>query len=377
MIAAPIGIMQLTDTLEFGGLERVAVNLANGLPRARFTPHLCATRREGPLAAALRDDVRVLALRRRHRFDIGAIKRLRKYVREHHIRILHAHGTSLFVAAAAAAREPWLRIVWHVHTPTDPAHAYPVTGGSRVPRHIEWAYRVAVRRTSFVIAVNGELLEWARNALGVEPSRGCYVPNFVEPQARSAKVLQLPGRDGSRVVCVANLRPEKDIPNLLKAFKMVTAWLPEVHLLLVGGGPTLDHFESVRLAISRNGLDQHVSMLGSRSDVGDILSQCSVGVLSSSAEGLPLTLLEYGAAGLAAVATDVGQCSEVLDGGRAGLLVAARDADQLADGIARLVKSIDLRERLGGRLKARVERYYCRARAVEEVCTVYERVLSG
>ncbi len=45
-----IGVLHLVDTLEPGGAERVAVELANHLPRERFRPFLGTTRREGALA---------------------------------------------------------------------------------------------------------------------------------------------------------------------------------------------------------------------------------------------------------------------------------------------------------------------------------------
>src|SRR5215218_7414144 len=58
------GIMQITDTLAAGGTERVAVNVANNLPRARYEVHLCTTRQDGPLARLVSEDVGRLTLSR-------------------------------------------------------------------------------------------------------------------------------------------------------------------------------------------------------------------------------------------------------------------------------------------------------------------------
>src|SRR5918999_1889196 len=90
------GVMQLTDTLGAGGAERVAVNLANLLPRERYRMYLCTTRRDGPLAGLVADDVGRLCLARRWRFDYRAFGRLVDFIREHKVQILHAHGTALF-----------------------------------------------------------------------------------------------------------------------------------------------------------------------------------------------------------------------------------------------------------------------------------------
>ena len=59
---SPIGVMHLIDTLEVGGAEQMAMSLANLLPRDQFEPHLCTTRHEGPLAAAVGPDVGRLRL---------------------------------------------------------------------------------------------------------------------------------------------------------------------------------------------------------------------------------------------------------------------------------------------------------------------------
>jgi len=75
------GVMQITDTLRPGGLEHVAVNLANSLPPERFTAHLCATRQGGPLESLIAPQVKRLNLNRRSRFDRTAITRLRAYLR--------------------------------------------------------------------------------------------------------------------------------------------------------------------------------------------------------------------------------------------------------------------------------------------------------
>ncbi len=78
-----IRVMQVVDSLAAGGAERVAINLANFLPRDEYVPYLCTTRKEGPLASLVAEDVGRLQLRRRQRFDIGAIGRLIDFIQAH------------------------------------------------------------------------------------------------------------------------------------------------------------------------------------------------------------------------------------------------------------------------------------------------------
>ena len=104
---------------------------------------------------------------------------------------------------------------------------------------------------------------------------------------------------------------------------------------------------------------------------------CDVGVLSSASEGLPLALIEYGMARLASVATSVGQCAEVLDGGRAGVLVPPRSPDALAHALTLLLRSADERQTLGARLEEHVRREYSAASAMERITALYDEVLRG
>ena len=113
----------------------------------------------------------------------------------------------------------------------------------------------------------------------------------------------------------------------------VTKQVPAAHLLLVGKCNDAACLQAIVERISILGLQKHISILGEREDVSNLLPSCDIGVLSSSSEGLPMSLLEYGAAGLPSVATEVGQCSDVLDHGEAGILVKPGAPGKLAQAL--------------------------------------------
>jgi glycosyltransferase involved in cell wall biosynthesis len=355
--------MQLVDSLDVGGAERVAVNLANLLPRDRYRAYLGTTRKDGPLAELVGSDVGRLSLGRRRRFDLGALRRLVGFIRRNDIRVLHAHGTSLLTAALASLAPPHPAVVWHDHY------------GRDVGERPVWIYRALARRASAVIAVNQGLADWATEALRVPSGRVRYLANFVCEPPPGPPAADLPGRAGSRLVCVANFRPQKDHLSLLRAMTTVARNVPEAHLLLVGADGEAAYRASVVRAVEELGLGRHVSVLGQRSDVPAVLRGSDVGVLSSASEGLPLALIEYGMAGLAAVATSVGQCPDVLDEGRAGLLVPPGSPERLAEALVVLLRDPARRSALGAGLAARVrDRHGARA-ALDRVGEVYEEAV--
>ena len=358
--------MHVIDTLTAAGREKVAVNLANSLPRERFSLYLCTTREEGPLADLVKGDVGRLSLNRARRFDFMAARRLVTFNQRYKIQILHAHDASLFIAVLASLCPPYPAVVWHDHFGLYGIKERPV-----------WLYRLATKRLSGVIAVNQPLAEWSRQSLRIAPDRVWYIPNFVCPSDGGDEAANLPGISGSRIVCVANLRAQKDHLTLVRAMTLVTRKVPSANLLLVGSAIEPEYSDLVKREIARQGLGRNISLMGARQDVYAILKACDIGVLSSVSEGLPLALIEYGMAGLAAVATNVGQCREVMDEGSTGILVPPASPEQLADALLSLLKSPERRLTLGKQFQRRVQEHYSPGAVVEQVCRVYESVLSA
>ena len=161
-------VMHLVDSLQAGGTERVAVNLVNSLPRDRYITHLCTTRFDGPLSNLVQDDVGRICLHRKRTWDFAALRRLVQYLREHQVKILHAHASSVLIANLASRFAPYPKIVWHDH--------YGIN--SNQERSV-WVYRLLMARVSCVLAVSQKLVDWSRNRLHLPSDKVRYMPNFV------------------------------------------------------------------------------------------------------------------------------------------------------------------------------------------------------
>ena len=177
-------------------------------------------------------------------------------------------------------------------------------------------------------------------------------------------------------MCVGSLRFQKDQITLMRAMAIVRDRCPAAHLIVVGDARDEQYERSVTGEVARLHLESSVSFVGFRSDVGAVLAGCDVGVLSSVSEAFPLALLEYGTAGLASVATRVGQCAELLDEGRDGRLVHAGDPAALADAICGLLNNPAARRTLGNRFQARVQQRYSPEAVVSRIGEIYDTVLA-
>lgn len=359
-----VAVMHVVDALRIGGAERVAINLANLLPRDSWDSYLCSTREEGPLTSLVAPHVERLFLGRRSLVDLRALFKLVRFIQARRIRILHAHASALFFARLASLFPPFPSVVWHDHYGRYAFNDRPV-----------WLYKLVTRKIGGVVAVNRPLEEWSLNSLRVPSDRVWYMPNPVQLEGSSRLEKPLPGEPAQRIVCVANIRPQKDHFNLLEAMRLLIADLPDAHLLLVGDYADKAYCDSVLQQIPALGLSRNVTWLGARHDVPAILRSCAVGVLGSRSEGLPLALLEYGMAGLPAVATSVGQCPEVLASGAAGILVPPASPQLLADALRSLLTSPRERAKLAARLRTQVESQYRASQAISKICGIYRRVL--
>jgi len=362
-----LGVMHLVDTLNTGGTERVAVSIANQLAKHGHRSFLCTTRTEGPLSKLVSPDVGRLSLSRKRTFQWGAIRRLAKFIRSNNIGILHAHGSSIVTANLVSRMSPFPKILWHDHFGTNDKQERPV-----------WLYRRLVRRVGGIAAVSRPLADWSLRRLHYPSDRVWCVPNFVDapdiaPDATGQTAVELPGEPGSRIVCVANLRPVKDHLNLLAAMSRVTGQRADAQLILVGGLSDSECVTRIRQQIATDQLSENVTIFGERDDVSTIIAGCDIGVLSSTSEGLPLSLLEYGAAGLAVVVTDVGQCGAVV--GDAGRIVPPSAPDQLATQILSLLENSDTRHSLGQRFQQNVNDQFGAESIMQKWFNIYDTVL--
>jgi glycosyltransferase involved in cell wall biosynthesis len=289
--------------------------------------------------------------------DLKAVFMLARYILRHDIRVLHCHNYTIFISVLASLFCPRVAIVWHDHN--DP--------GGRT----NWLYWLATRSVQAVISVNDSLADWAVESLGFTRDQVSVVPNFVA-KSRPENLPQLPTTTGTRVVLVGNLHRAKGILTFIEAMDRVTKKEPNVQALLVGGAPDPNYFENIKMAIAERGLSKNIVLLGQRSDVDGILMQCDIGVLSSVSEGLPLALIEYGMAGLASVATCVGQCAEVLGDGRLGILVPPNDPKALSTAILRFSRSEVERKKFGRAFKQAAIKKYSPEPNIQKVREIYE-----
>jgi glycosyltransferase involved in cell wall biosynthesis len=355
-------VLQLIDSLQAGGAERMAVNIANTLGSQIDASFLCSTRKEGVLKKSLHTNVGYLFLNKTRRIDFKAIKVLNTFIRQQDIQIIHAHSTSYFLATIIKFLNRNVKIVWHDHY-----------GNSEYLSHRKFKIlRFCSRFFSQALSVNSALEEWARIHLKVDNVK--YLPNFAVKNFEKAQTI-LKGKEGKRIIHLTNFRSQKDHFTLLNAFKNVVKQHQDCTLHCVGKDFNDQYSDAIKAQIAQLKLNDKVFLYGSQPDVFHILSQGDIGVLSSKSEGLPISLLEYGLAGLPVVVTDVGDCAKVVLHNENGIVVPKENSDELAVGLLSVLQDDEKSARFGQRLKLRVENTYSETKYINALIEIYAELV--
>jgi glycosyltransferase involved in cell wall biosynthesis len=133
---------------------------------------------------------------------------------------------------------------------------------------------------------------------------------------------------------VGTFKRQKGHMFLVEAIPQVCERHPGLHVLLVGDGELRGAMEQ---QVAEAGIAEHVTFLGTRGDIPELLAASDSFVLPSLWEGLPVALVEAMASGLPVIATTVSGTNEVVVDGESGFLVPPGDPSRLADAMCRLL----------------------------------------
>jgi glycosyltransferase involved in cell wall biosynthesis len=235
------------------------------------------------------------------------------------------------------------------------------------------AERALARRTHRLLAVSQRLRDDLVAArIGRRRQYDVVAPGVPVPapppreQARHALGL----RETGPVVAVVGEVTQATRPDrMLAVAQEVRRTLGDVRFVVCGEGDLL-----AQTVTGAHGLG--VTFLPCRPDVETVYAAADIVLQTSDSEELPMSLIEAALCGRPAVATDVGEVSEVVRHGETGLLAQA-DVPSLSDAVVRLLRDDTLRLWMGQQATTAAERRFGSARLVDDVTELYLRLARG
>jgi len=347
-------IVQIIDSLQVGGAERMAVNYANALSEKIDFSGLIATRKEGSLKSQLASKADYLFLDKKMAIDFAAIFRLRAYCKKNSIDVVHAHGTSFFIAFLLKIFHPSVKIVWHEHKGARS------TESLRENRFLSFCSKYF----SGIIVVDHALENWCLTTLNFK--KVIYLPNFTLFNTVEKKITRLKGEADKRIVCLANLRFPKNHSLLIEVAAKIKQKYPGWTFHLVGNDFDDTYSKSLKQMIINHSLEETVYIYGLKEDTAHIIEQSEIGILTSLSEGLPVALLEYGLYGKAVIATNVGEIPLIIEDGISGLTVPSQNAALFAEALEKAIDNPTLRRNFGEALRYKIKIKHSQEAVIQE-----------
>ncbi len=325
---ARIPVAHLLLSLQTGGLERIVIDLVN-CASSGFEPFVTCLETSGPMARELRSPgTPVVVMNRKPGFRPWLAVPLARELRRRRTCVVHTHNTAAGFYGALAARLVRAPVI---HT----KHGQNLSGGNQ-----RVVNRLAYLLTDHVVAVSESARDLALSE-GVRPEHVSIIDNgvdltrFADRSRRRAIARERLAVSADEVVVgtVGRLAMVKNHAMLIEsASDAATRSARRVVLVIVGDGP-----ERERLTAAAQAAPPGLRLfLAGAQRPEEWLPAFDIFALSSDSEGLPVALLEAMACGVPAVVTRVGAMAEVVDHGKAGLVVPPRDRVALAEAIGLL-----------------------------------------
>jgi glycosyltransferase involved in cell wall biosynthesis len=244
------------------------------------------------------------------------LRQLAAVIAEFQPQVVVAHGNSEHLWGRQAAFAAGVSVVLHVEQNCE-----------RYPFWRRWAAQRLAARTSATVCVSRGVADHVRS-LGLAGPRVEVIHNGADATRYAAGAPPFAARSQD-IVMVARFARQKDQPTLIRAARRLTdaGWTGR---LLLGGDGKASHRRACEKLVAALQLGGRVEFLGRVSDPAALYHRCRAAVLSTHYEGLPLVLIDYMAAGCAALGSIAPGVTDIIEPGVNGWLFPRGDDAALA-----------------------------------------------
>lgn len=377
-MADGLRVAHVVLSLDFGGMERIVVNLVReGQRRGQHCAVICLERPGHLALQAEMFGAPVYCIHKAPGLRPSTVGRIKRVLREFQPDVLHTHTPGGLLYAGRAARAAGVPLIVHTEHLNNTRH--PSIGRLQRWRRT-WLLWYAARCCSRFFCVSKDIaadLEAQRVVPGAKLGvllNGIDTEQIARPTDAAAlrRSLKIPAQ-APVIGSVGRLNPVKRQDLLIRSFARVRARFPEAHLVVVGDGPARDTLNTL---VAQLQLQDSVHLVGSQMEPERYLQIMDIFVLSSSLEGLPLVILEAWAVGLPVVASAVGGVPDLISHDRNGLLFPSGDEAALASLLGELLENPARARGLGAEARREVNERYSLRRMASDYETHYDALLN-
>lgn len=366
-----IKVFYLINGLYVGGAERAFLQLTRHLDRSRFEPVICTLVGGELIPQFEQAGVRVLNLRMRRKWDLLALLRLWRWIRQEKPDVLHTRLLHADILGRLFGRLSGVPVILSTLPMVEPYR-----------HHLFWKTldRWSSRWADVLVALSEQVKRDLVRVEGLDPAKFRIIPNAIKwegpsgPGQRERKLRQLGLPEETFLVgIIARLYdPIKGHRVLFEAIRRLAVRYPRIHCVVIGEGKGRPGLEA---HVRSLGLSGRVTFTGVQYDVENWLSALDLFVLPSFLEGFPMAIVEAMAAGKAIIATPVNGVPDLITNGQEGLLVTPGQAGELAEAIERLLNDPVWAGQLGRAARRKFEARFDLTQVIHRTYALYEEFL--
>ena len=335
-----IKILFVIPQLDVGGAETQLLNLVKGIDKNKFEINVCnLSEKQNKLEKEFKNlDINMVEIYKKSKYDIGVIFRLRKYIKNNNIDIVHSllnnfwpRVASIFICkrpiliASERSIDNWWKKKYHFIADNILAKFTDVMVCNSYKIKEFYEMKVPNLKNKIQVIYNGVLNEKFKE-ISID---------------EKYELKKFYGIDENDIVfgIVAGLRDVKDHMTLLKATKLLKTYNQNFKLLIIGDGKNREKINSY---IQKSEINNHVKFIGETNEVYKFLNIIDVGILCSIQEGLSNSIIEHMLCKTPVIATNVGGNVELVKESETGKLINVGDFEALSDTMLFFMKNKEL-----------------------------------
>jgi glycosyltransferase involved in cell wall biosynthesis len=320
-------VIQVIDSLNVGGAERVLVTMCNILKAQQVEVSVCVLTDKLGLLQYLEKGIPVYRLNRKFKWNPWKLYQVHRLCSGFDIVHIHLRYNLRYVGLAKILFRGKYQLLLHDHY-----------GDIEKDRSIPVGLSFFMKR-SWYVGVHPALARWAIEQVGVQSQRAFVLTNTILKDP-TAMLPQLTGdleKSPLRLVKVANFRPSK---NQTFVIQFMGALLKEhsASLDLIGGVNDRDYYARICNMIEKQHLMNQITCHHEVADVQPVLHHYTLAIHTASMESGPLVLLEYMAVGLPFIAYKTGQVADELQSYFPEFFMTTFDIDEWVTQVGKILK---------------------------------------
>jgi glycosyltransferase involved in cell wall biosynthesis len=374
-----IKVLHVILSLDYGGTEKVVVDLANNLSRDTFETSIICMDRYGGRASELKKDVLIYLMVRKPGLSVKNFYSFYKLIKRVKPDIVHFRNFATYFWGCVVSRfsSKNCKIVYSDHSEI-------ILNYETNERGKLFLRKLFKHTTDNFMTNSLTFKEKLVECVHIDPKNIVVIQNGVDTSkyypmdSVQKRVLRDKFGFGNQeyiIGIVASFSPKKNISLAIKAMVDITSKLPSAILVLVGKG---EQGKELKELVKKNDLSDKVHFPGLIKEVNKFLNILDLFLLPSSyGEGMPNAVLEAMAAKVPVVASDIRGNIEILQCGKRGLLFKNNDKDSLVDTVLRLANDKIFSNQIAEKAYQHVKENMSLQRMIERYENFYRAVYKG